>query len=250
MEEFQNTLKTFLDQHLHSAVRIQVLTGSVSVSALDWLLTEIPRKSCLSVIATSIRPELKAELDLFFREGPSTAGTVGHSLENGRLRLGFHCSDYMKVWLLTLNDRTKSSYLTVMGNTDLTWASLQKGKGKQNNHSTGYGRFLLEESRWKRFVPETRWLTRYNWADLRNQNWKYPAQSTPRSWLYSETYEPLSVEETQQVISEFFEINLEDLKCFSRKHPSTIKYAYQQIEMYLEMEMYFQGTLSKTTLIH
>lgn len=141
-------------------------------------------------------------------------------------------------------------YLTVRGDSDLTWHGFRWGESSQGDHSTGYGRFVLEESRWKRLVPQTDWLTRRSWSEVRNRCWGDDMQGPPPPSSVFRSKRPLTIDQLQQVVAEFFGVNTEDLKKFGRRHPSTVIYAYEQIEEYLRGENKLQEISNPSDTVH
>lgn len=238
------TLREFIDPYISIASRIRVVTGCVSAGPLKWLLTRLSPTSTLSVIAGSIPPDFQEELDMVFGTSSLKEGIIGRAVTSGRFRLGFYPEIHVKVWLLTLRDGNRPPCLTVSGGGNLTWSGLERRKGVQNYYFTDSEQFFLEDSRWKLFVPETRWLTESNWAGVRKQCWKDSAQPAPCIWPGFE--QEKSIQEIQIAVAEFSDMSIEHLKSFGERHPLTVIYAYEQIKGHLSSRR-MEG---KTETIH
>ena len=223
-------LRDFIDPYLDTASQVRILTGCVSTGPIRWLLSRLPTDSTLSVIAGSIPPSFHYELDRVFVGASVPQGVVGHSFRSGRFRLGFNPEIHMKVWMLRLNGGNTPTCLTVSGSSNLTWKGLGRRKGEQNDYFTGSAHFSLEESRWKRFVPETRWLTKRNWGYIKSHCWTDDIQVGAKTIQIGQER---SNEEIQITLAEFFDTPIEKLRTLTRKHPATVLYAYSQIAEYL-----------------
>jgi len=226
-------LRDFVDPYLDTASQVRILTGCVSTGPIKWLLSRLPTDSTLSVIAGSIPPSFHYELDRVFVGANVPQGVVGHSFSSGRFRLGFNPEIHMKVWMLRLNGGNTPACLTISGSSNLTWAGLGRRRGEQNDCFRGSAQFSLEESRWMRFAPETRWLTKSNWGYIKNHCWNDDAQGGAKG-IY--TRQEKSNEEIQIIVAEFYDTPIEKLRTLNKRHPKTVLYAYKQIAVHLRKQ--------------
>lgn len=225
------TLQGFVDQYINFAKRLRIMTGCVSKGPVEWILRRLPLSSNLFIVAGSIAPDLMQELDKIFLDS-SESPKIGNALIANRLWLGLNREIHMKIWLFELENRGEQSCLTIWGSSNLTWQGLCNRKGEQNDWTLEYSRFALEESQWNHFKPGVDWITSLNWTDLRNKCWN-PAPSYISQREVSLKFSG-EVEIIQQIVAEFFNLNVEEIKSKKRSQRLVLP---RQIAMYLAKEL-------------
>lgn len=235
------TLQGFIDQHINFAKNLRIFTGCVSKGPVEWILNRSPLNSQVSIIAGAIAPDLIKVLDGLFIDGHSKSKIIENTLNSNRLLLGLNLDVHMKVWLFNL-ENGKYPILTVWGSSNLTWQGLSNRKGEQNDWSFEDERFKMEELQWGRFKSGTNWISKENWPSLREKCWRtgYPKdlslykKEETSSYHFIDKKRPLTISKIQEVISEYFGINIKDLTGSNRRKHLTLA---RQIGMYLSREL-------------
>jgi len=232
------TLLGFIDSYINFTKSLKIVTEFTSKWAIEWLLIRLPENSEISIITGNLTPDLFNVIDSIYY-GHSNSKSIEYALKDDKLKIGIYSEMKNKLWLFNLENQL-NNLLTISGNSNLTEQGLWRKKGEENFWTFEEKDFKSNQSQWENIKSSTQWISSKTWSEINNPEslFKINIKCKPlpkiENILYNTKKQNISISRIQEIVSNYFKINLSEL--LSKSRESNLVLA-RQIGIYFSSEL-------------
>jgi hypothetical protein len=248
MEKIDNkgiTLLGFIDPYINYTTNLRIITEFTSKWAIEWLLIRLPEESEISVITSNLTPDIYNTIDSIYC-GRSNTKLIETALNENKLKIGINLDIKTKIWLLYLNSQSYKQ-LAINGNSNLTEQGLWRKTGELNYWSFDEKDFEQHELEWEKIRSETQWISLNTWSAINSSdslfklNFNFKSLPKLESILYNTKKLNITIFRIQEIVSNYFKINIRELIDKSRDSKLVLA---RQIAMFFSNE-FTDNTITK-----